>query len=269
MKHHENRDLSGPSRPGGGEPMELSERAEEILETLWIQTQEEGSEAVPLEQLEAGGNGAVEQLLRAGCISVSDGQVRLDKKGLTPAANVIRRHRLAERLLIDVLSTSDDLLDDRACKFEHVLDRGVAASICSLLGHPKVCPHGKPIPPGECCREDRARLQRVVAPLSQMASGARGKIAYVHAPQTAKLQKLMSMGILPGAPIVLQQSFPSYVFQVRQERFAVDKEIADSIYVRLMQSAAPAEEEREEPRRSPHIWRRLRLRRRRQGSRRV
>ncbi len=249
--------------------MELSERAEEILETLWIQTQEEGSESVPLGQLEADGNGAVEQLLRAGYIIVSGGQVSLDKSGLAPASNVIRRHRLAERLLIDVLFTSDDLLDDRACKFEHVLDRGVAASICSLLGHPKVCPHGKPIPPGECCREDRSRLKQVVAPLSQMVSGARGKIAYVHAPQTAKLQKLMSMGILPGAPVVLQQSFPSYVFQVRQERFAVDKEIADSIYVRIVQSAAPVEEKREEPLRSLHIWRRLGFRKRKQGSRRA
>lgn len=247
--------------------MELNEKAEEILETLWIRTQEEGVEAVPLEQLGVRKKSALEQLLRAGYVTVSDDQVWLDKKGLSPAADVIRRHRLAERLLIDVLFTSDALLDDRACKFEHVLDRGVADSICSLLGHPRVCPHGKPIPPGRCCRAERTKLHKVVSPLSQMTSGERGKIAYVYAPEATKLQKLMSMGILPGAPISLTQRFPSYVFQVRQEQFAVDKEIADSIYVRLVEAEAPRSEE-EEQRQTPPVWQRVRFRRRRRdGSR--
>ena len=240
--------------------MELSEKAEEILETLWIKTREEGAEAVSLEQLGAEQNGDLEQLLDAEYITVSNDQVRLNKKGRSPAADVIRRHRLAERLLTDVLFTSDDLLDDRACKFEHVLDRGVADSICSLLGHPRVCPHGKLIPPGECCRGNRGRLQKVVAPLSQMDPGEQGKIAYVHATEATKLQKLMSMGILPGAPIRLTQRFPSYVFQVRQEQFAVDREIADSIYVRLVESDALLSEERDESQQGPHIWHRLRFR---------
>lgn len=245
--------------------MDLDEKAEEILETLWIRTQEERAEAVPLEQLGVGQKDAIEQLFRAGYITISDDRVRLKGKGLPLASDVIRRHRLAERLLIDVLFTSDTLLDDRACRFEHLLDRGVAESICSLLGHPRVCPHGKPIPLGECCREDRRKLQKVVSSLSQMTSGERGKIAYVHAPQAAKLQKLMSMGILPGAPISLVQRFPSYVFQVRQEQFAVDKEIADSIYVRLMGAETLISEEQEEQQLRLPIWQRLRFQRRRRS----
>jgi DtxR family Mn-dependent transcriptional regulator len=242
--------------------MVLDERAEEILETLWIRTQEETAEAVPREELESGQEEVLENLLGAGYITMRDGQVRLAGRGLPQAQDVIRRHRLAERLLIDVLSTSDALLDDRACKFEHVRDRGIAESVCSLLGHPKVCPHGMPIPPGECCREERWKQKKAVSALSQMDVGQRGKIAYVHAPQAVKLQKLMSMGILPGVPIVLAQRFPSYVFQVRQEQFAVDKEIADSIYVRLMETDVLGGEERRQQEQGRGLWQRVRHRRR-------
>ena len=246
--------------------MELDEKTEEILETLWISTQEEGSEAVPLDKLGTDQKSSIDQLLHAGYITIINGEVRLDSRGLPQAADVVRRHRLAERLLIDVLFTSDDLMDDRACKFEHVLDRGVADSICSLLGHPKVCPHGKPIPPGECCRADNGKLQRVVSSLSQMRTGEKGKIAYVYAPQASKLQKLMSMGIVPGAPIILTQRFPSYVFQIRQEQFAVDKEIADSIYVRLVESESESIEERNEKSKGSPILKHFRFRHRRVGS---
>lgn len=220
--------------------MELIENAEEILETLWIRTQEQKEESVLLGHLGADPDAAVQQLREKGFITVDNDRIRLTDQGLPRAADIIRRHRLAERLLIDVLFTSDAQMDDRACKFEHVLDRGVAESICCLLGHPRVCPHGKPIPPGECCREHRRRPHKLVSTLSQMEQGARGKISYVHAPQSPMLQKLMSMGILPGAPISLIQRFPSYVFQIRQEQFAVDKEIADSIYVRLVGDDVPA-----------------------------
>ncbi len=72
----------------------------------------------------------------------------------------------------------------------------------------------------------------------------------------------MSMGILPGAPIGLVQRFPSYVFQVRQEQFAVDREIADSIYVRLIEAGTPGGEERREQGRQ-HVWQRFPFRQRR------
>ena len=214
--------------------MELEEKAEELLETLWIHTEEAKEESLALDDSGATKK-PVEQLLRAGYISISDGRVMLTSKGRPEAKNVVRRHRLAERLLADVLGTRDILIHEKACKFEHLLDRGLDESICSLLGHPKVCPHGKPIPPRRCCQQEQTQAQRLVSPLSQLAQGQKGKIAYIYAPESNKLQKLMAMGILPEAPISLIQSFPSYVFQVRQTQFAVDKEIADAIYVRLVE----------------------------------
>ncbi len=69
----------------------------------------------------------------------------------------------------------------------------------------------------------------------------------------------MAMGILPGEPVSLVRSFPSYVFQVRQSQFAVDKEIADAIYIRLVEEVVSSETGAE-PRR--HRWRRGGLARR-------
>ncbi len=221
--------------------MELEEKAEEILETLWTHTEERKETSISLDDLAMAEKRPVEQLLEAGYMSLTDGRVRLTEKGRPFARNVVRRHRLAERLLADVLGTRDILIHEKACKFEHLLDRGLDESICSLLGHPKVCPHGKPIPPGRCCQQEQRQAQRLVSPLSQLAQGQKGKIAYIYAPESNTLQKLMAMGILPEAPISLIQSFPSYVFQVRKTQFAVDKEIADAIYVRLVRETTTAE----------------------------
>jgi len=220
--------------------METEEQAEEILETLWIRTVENKEDSVPLNEL-GKARRPIEQLTKSGYISLADNQVSLTELGRPEARNVLRRHRLAERLLTDVLGAGGDtLVHEKACKFEHLLDKGLDESICSLLGHPKVCPHGKPIPPGRCCQQENAQVQKLVAPLSQLARGQNGKVAYIYASESDKLQKLIAMGILPGAPLTLIQNFPSYVFQTRQTQFAVDKEIADAIFVRLME-AEPAE----------------------------
>ncbi len=236
--------------------MELEEKAEEILETLWIRT-EEKKDSFSLNDFEVIEKEPVKQLLNAGYISLSDDRVMLTSTGRSEARNVVRRHRLAERLLTDVLGARDMLIHEKACKFEHLLDRGLDESICILLGHPKICPHGSPIPPGRCCQEEQTQAQKVVAPLSQLAQGQKGKVAYIYAPESSKLQKLMAMGILPGAPIILIQSFPSYVFQARQTQFAVDKEIADAIYVRLVEEGTTSQTGEKPPHR--HRRRRGRL----------
>ena len=213
--------------------MELAEKTEEILETLWIRSEEKDEETLHLSELR-GMRKAVEQLLKADYISMDGDLIRITDRGKPVARAVVRRHRLAERLLADVLGTGGPLIHEKACKFEHLLDRGLDKSICILLGHPRVCPHGRPIPPGKCCREQQSQVQKVVSPLSQMSRGQRGKVAYIHAPEARHLQKLMAMGILPGAPVRLIQNFPSYVFQICQSQFAVDKEIAGTIFIRLI-----------------------------------
>ncbi|MFC1987409.1 metal-dependent transcriptional regulator [Chloroflexota bacterium] len=216
--------------------MELEEKAEEILETLWIRIEEEKVKHLSLNDLGTTEKEPVEQLVALGYITVADNQVRLTSRGRLEAADVVRRHRLAERLLSDVLGTKEDsLIHEKACKFEHLLHQGLDESICALLGHPKVCPHGKPIPPGRCCQQETRQASWLISPLSHLTQGQKGRVAYIYAPELNKLQKLMAMGILPGAPVSLIQTFPSYVFRVHQTQFAVDKEIAEAIYIRLVE----------------------------------
>ncbi|MEE8353138.1 MAG: metal-dependent transcriptional regulator [Dehalococcoidales bacterium] len=215
--------------------MELEEAAEEALETLWVTTQEQDESGVAVDDL---GREPVDALAATGFVKVAGGLVTLTEGGLPEARGVVRRHRLAERLLHDVLGSREDLMHEKACRFEHLLDRGLDENICTLLGHPRVCPHGKPIPLGRCCHEEHTETRLLVSPLSQLEPGHQGKVAYLYAPEAGNLQKLMAMGILPGAPITLVRRFPSVVFDAGNTQFAVDEHIADAIYVRLVEDGA-------------------------------
>lgn len=219
--------------------MEPKEKVEEILETLWIRTQEAKEDSVSRQDLKSFGDKVIQELVKAGYVALSDGQVSLTSVGLPMARDVVRRHRLAERLLTDVLDSPGTIVHDKACKFEHWLDQGLDESICTLLGHPKLCPHGRPIPPGRCCQQEQRLVSRLVLPLSQLKPGQKGKVAYIYAPALTELQKLMAMGILPGVSVSLVQKLPSYVFQTHHTQFAIDKEIADAIYVRLASQETP------------------------------
>jgi putative ABC transport system ATP-binding protein len=92
--------------------------------------------------------------LKPAGVSVGDGSliVELTPRGHKRAADIIRRHRLAERLFTDSLAMdSETEIEQQACKFEHILSSEATDKICAFLGHPRTCPHGSPIPPGPCC----------------------------------------------------------------------------------------------------------------------
>ncbi|MBI2682931.1 MAG: ATP-binding cassette domain-containing protein [Acidobacteriales bacterium] len=75
------------------------------------------------------------------------------ERGRRRAEDVIRRHRLAERLFIQTFLVVDEQeVEQQACKFEHILSPEVTDRICTFLGHPETCPHGSPIPRGTCCQ---------------------------------------------------------------------------------------------------------------------
>src|SRR5215471_19395867 len=102
-------------------------------------------------------------------VSTGDGSqiVDLTARGLKRAADIIRRHRLAERLFTDSLAMdSETEIEQQACKFEHILSAEATDKICAFLGHPRTCPHGAPIPPGPCCGRP-AETSRASAALSQ------------------------------------------------------------------------------------------------------
>ncbi len=82
------------------------------------------------------------------------GEVHLTEAGSRRARDVVRRHRLAERLFTDTFAIEDAEAQVQACRFEHIITPELDQRICSFLGHPKTCPHGNPIPPGSCCEID-------------------------------------------------------------------------------------------------------------------
>jgi putative ABC transport system ATP-binding protein len=84
-------------------------------------------------------------------VALQNGEVQLTPVGSQRARDVVRRHRLAERLFKDTFSIDDSEAHTQACKFEHIISPELDERICTFLGHPKTCPHGNPIPPGDCC----------------------------------------------------------------------------------------------------------------------
>jgi DtxR family Mn-dependent transcriptional regulator len=219
--------------PVNTQSLRPSDRAEEALEALWVGMFEGNRHSMPLADPSlAGHEEALAELLRMSLVNVKADVVELTIHGLALATQTVRRHRLAEMMLANVLEINNDRMDDAACGIEHSLREGVDEAVCTLLGHPQRCPHGKPIPPGDCCRRVGGKVVGEVAPLSKLYPGQSGRIAYVQTGEAKKLQKLMAMGVLPGKGVRLIQGFPSFVFQVGQSQFAVDDEMASTIFVR-------------------------------------
>lgn len=210
----------------------LSERAEEILEALWIQIEEQGKK--PLDLGASRDDPAIEELVKIGFIRKDVDHIHLLERGKSHAEACVRRHRLAERLLTDVFDIKKKIIDEVSCKFEHLLHEGLEDKVCAILGHPKECPHGKPIPIGKCCLEKKGKkLLKIVAPLIELEVKDKGQIAYLETKDSSQMQKLISIGTIPGVSLTLIQKFPSYIFQIGESQFAIDQELASSIYVRL------------------------------------
>ncbi|MDD3294523.1 MAG: metal-dependent transcriptional regulator [Geobacteraceae bacterium] len=211
----------------------LSEKAEEILEKLWIKLEEDGDLFMEMDSIPISTNDPVfQELSDRALIEVNDGQVSLRPEGREEGLKVVRRFRLAERLMMDVFNIRGEAAREKACQLEHLLNDGVDTKICSLLNHPSTCPHGKPIPPGECCIEAQRSGNLGVVPLTELKPNEEGEIAYIQTEDNKKMQKLMAMGVLPGNCIRLIQTFPSYIFSVGYSEFAIDTSMAREIFVR-------------------------------------
>jgi DtxR family transcriptional regulator, Mn-dependent transcriptional regulator len=213
--------------------MKLTEKAEEILESLWIESEEKGRGFAELDQMEIeASDAAYQELASQALVEIKGGRLYFRPEGREEGRKTIRRHRLAERLMMDVLNIRGESGDMKACQFEHLLNEGVDVKVCTMLNHPATCPHGKPIPPGECCEEARKSGDLGVVPLTELKSGEEGDIAYIQTEDSKKMQKLMAMGVLPGNRILLMQAFPSYIFRVGYSEFAIDSAMAREIFVR-------------------------------------
>ena len=124
---------------------------EEYLETIHS-LQEEGVQVIQARLAQRLGHSAptvsemVHRLRDDGYVNVADRSITLTDKGRSRAESVVRKHRLAERLLTDVIGLEWHKAHVEAGRWEHVISDEVEARLIELLGHPRTCPHGNPIP---------------------------------------------------------------------------------------------------------------------------
>lgn len=210
------------------------ERIEEALELLWVLGEDGHTELerFNLSSDDSDTGSLVETLVAEGLSEVLSGEIHLTEKGRKIARGLIRRQRLAERLFTDVFEMADDTVLDDACKMEHILSEELTDSVCTFLGHPPTCPHGKPIPRGECCKKFKIEVRPVVTRLTDFEVGATGKITFIVPSDPSRISKLNSLGITAGSSIKFVQKTPSCVLQIDETTVAIDPEIAKEIYIK-------------------------------------
>ncbi len=208
---------------------------DEILELLWTLREDGRSGRADLlhATAEESPEALLEELRASGQVELSGGEVRMTPRGEERARVIIRRHRLAEVLLHNLFEIDNHQMESSACQFEHILSAPVTESVCTFLGHPPQCPHGRPIPKGACCDRIRTDLRPLVTRLSDASLGTPVRIVFITPKSKRRLEKLSSLGIVPGSSVRLMQRNPSHVLQIGQTTVAVDKDITDEIFVKL------------------------------------
>jgi DtxR family Mn-dependent transcriptional regulator len=210
------------------------ERIDEALELLWL-LKEEGHQSLNRFRLSSEDNDidAITLGMKTeGLVVVHEDTIQFTDKGFAMGRALIRRLRLAERLFTDVFEMPEDAVITDACKMEHILSEELTDSVCTFLGHPPTCPHGKPIPRGECCKKYKVEVEPVVTRLSDFEVGSKGRIVFIVPKESSRLSKLNSLGITAGSVVRLLQRSPSCVLQIDETTIAIDPEIAKEIYVK-------------------------------------
>ena len=212
-----------------------NDTVDEILEHVWT-GKEAGSvrreDLLDIETTKVSTD-TIERLLQDDYIFEVNGEISLTDKGSNLARRLVRAHRLAERLFVDVLEIGKgDSMELNACSLEHCLSPEAMEAICTLLGHPKECPHGRPIPQGVCCERAEKKIEPVVLPLNKLKSGQIGRIVYVSTKHHSRLDRLTDLGITPGVEVKVHQTFPAFVVKIGETDIAIDTDVLKDVYVR-------------------------------------
>jgi DtxR family Mn-dependent transcriptional regulator len=213
----------------------FDESTEEYLEGIY-RLEREGSGvttsglAADLGVAPASVSGMLKKLASDGYIDHrARGEAKLTPKGLAVAVRVVRRHRLAERLLTDVLGMSWDEVHAEACRLEHAISERVEERLVLVLGNPQVCPHGHPIPP-----LDLTDPPKIGVSLSQLATGSSAVVHGVTQEVPEMLRYLAEIGLRPGAHVVLCERAPlsgPVTIEVAGKQHAISIELAKIVKV--------------------------------------
>lgn len=175
----------------------------------------------------------IDAAIQQGLVDVVSGaRLQLSAAGRAAAEPVVRRHRLTESLLAGVLEVSEASVESTACQMEHILNSEVTDAVCTFLGHPPVCPHGRAVPRGACCAGASTVVPSIVVPLRQLAAGEEGAVAFIHTTRQQYRERLSLFGVMPGRRVRVRQTRPTLVIALGETDLALDREAGREIYIR-------------------------------------
>ena len=172
----------------------------------------------------------VKKLAGKGLVNHTEKGVCLTCAGNSMAKKVVRRHRLSERLLTDLIGLKWDEVHDEACRLEHAISPEMEDRIAESLGNPKTCPHGNPIPD-----RDGMYIKENVKPLSELKAGEKGIIVSVFEEDPKMLQYLASLGLIPEVCVKVEEVAPfggPLIICATGSRYALGKDVASKIKVK-------------------------------------
>jgi DtxR family Mn-dependent transcriptional regulator len=215
---------------------EVTEVVEEYLEGIYRLQEKSGvartSDIVKVLQVVPGTvTNTVERLEKEGMLRHEPYRgVKLTDKGRKIALDVIRRHRLSERLLTDFVHVDWDKAHDAACRLEHGITDDVIKKLEKALGHPKTCPHGNPIPT-KC----GGIIEEESQPLTALNEREQGIIVKITEEKADLLRYLDTMGLVPGASLEIVGKAPfsgPITIKVGRTNRALSREVASIIKVK-------------------------------------
>lgn len=173
----------------------------------------------------------VARLEREGYLTLDESRViRLTERGREFATAVMRRHRLAERLLTDVIGVPWSQVHEEAGRLEHAISPTLEPYLIRLLGDPATCPHGNPIPGSA-----NSVPARAMTLLSAVASGDEAVIRRIDEELEAQLERMRELErdkLLPGQRFSVTSSEKgSMVLVVDGTSISLDESVADLVYV--------------------------------------
>jgi DtxR family Mn-dependent transcriptional regulator len=220
------------------EEASISSQAEEYLEAIYRLEKKKGFAktmelARKLNVVPGSITNTIEGLERRGLVIHKPYKgVKLTEKGRKIASNVLRRHRLAERFLTDILHLDWSQVHDAACKLEHALPPEILNPLEDTLRHPKTCPHGNPIPTkkGEITEEE-------TKPLTDLNPGESGIVVKIAEEKTDTLKTLDSIGLTPGSHVKIKANPPftgPLDIHVEGKRHIVERKVATYVHVKTI-----------------------------------
>lgn len=185
---------------------------------------------------------ALEMLRRlqaAGLVEAVPEGYRLTEEGERRASHIVRRLRLAERLLTDLLHLDLPQVYAEACKLEHVISDAVEIRLAEVLGHPTECPHGLPIPGERDDKGVRGRREpgalRAGVGLDTLAAGQRAHVLAIPEEDTPVVAYLWDLGVRPQTEVEVRAIAPfdgPISFGVGERVQALGRSVASRIRVR-------------------------------------